>query len=326
MDPGAFLRDLERKPEALRGLADTLEEGTPWPSGVGRRVVMIGIGSSRYAAAVAATRLRASGIDAVAELSSLAAGTPSGDGVLAVGISASGETEETIEALARHRGASMTVALTNRSGSAAERAADSVVSMLAGDEEGGVACRSFQHTLAMLLALEASATGSSVSALVGAVRRAAEASEDLLERRDSWLPPVADLLAESPATFTIAPIERLCSAEQGALMLREGPRRTADACESGDWLHVDVYLTKPLDYHALLFAGSRFDPAIMRWMRERRSTVVAVGGDVDGAELTVRYRHDDDPTVALLSEVLVSEVLVAELLAARWWLARAGET
>ena len=148
------------------------------------------------------------------------------------------------------------------------------------------------------------------------VRLAADASENLLERRDSWLPPVADLLAEGPATFTIAPAERLSSPEQGALMLRECPRRTAIACESGNWLHVDVYLTKPLDYRALLFAGSRFDPAILRWMRERGSRVVAVGGDVDGADLTVRYRHDDDPTVALLTELLA-----AELVAAREWLA-----
>jgi len=319
MDPGAFLRDLERKPDSLRSLAGSLEDGvSPWPGTAPSRVVMIGMGSSRYAAGAIATRLRAAGIDAVAELSSLQAGTPSGDDVLAVGISASGETEETIEALARHRGASMTVALTNRSGSAIERAADSVVSMLAGDEEGGVACRSFQHTLALLLALEASATGGSHAAVADAVRKAAEASEDLLERRDSWLPPVSDLLAEGTATFTIAPIERLCSAEQSALMWREGPRRTADACESGDWLHVDLYLTKTLDYRALLFAGSRFDPAIMGWVRERGSKVVAVGGYVDGADLTLRYRHDDDPTVALLSEVLV-----AELLAARWWLERA---
>jgi fructoselysine-6-P-deglycase FrlB-like protein len=186
--------------------------------------------------------------------------------------------------------------------------------MLAGEEEGGVACRSFQQTLALLLALEADLTGR--GDVVSAVRRAAEASEDLLERRDVWLPPVAELLAEGPATFAIAPAERLSSAEQGALMLREGPRRVADACESGDWLHVDVYLTKPLDYRALLFAGSRFDAAIMGWMRERGSRVVAVGADVDGADLAVRYRHDDDPTEALLAEVLV-----AELVAARWWLA-----
>ena len=158
MKPDAFLRDLERVPEALRELAASLDDGEPWPV-AGERIVMLGMGSSRFAAGVVATRMRASGLDAVAEYASLVTGTPPGPGVLAVGISASGGTEETIEALARHRGSSRTVALTNRSGSAIERAADAVVPMLAGDEEGGVACRSFRHTLALLLALEASATG-----------------------------------------------------------------------------------------------------------------------------------------------------------------------
>lgn len=321
MNPEAFLRDLERKPEALRGLARSLsladEHVGPWPHVTARRVVMIGMGSSRYAAGVAETSMRTAGLEAVAEHASLVAGTPPSGDVLAVGISASGETAETIESLARHRGVSATVALSNRAGAAIERAADSVVPMLAGDEEGGVACRTFQHTLALLLALGASAAGAPLSGVAGSVRRAAEASEDLLERRDTWLPQAADLLAEGPATFTIAPAERLSSAEQSALMFREGPRRSADACESGDWLHVDVYLTKPLDYRALLFAGSRFDPAVMRWMRERGSRVVAVGGQLEGAGLTVRYRHDDDTTVALLTEVLV-----AELIAARWWIAQ----
>jgi glucosamine 6-phosphate synthetase-like amidotransferase/phosphosugar isomerase protein len=317
MDPEAFLRDLERKPAALRELAAALDDGIAWP--LRRRVdrvVMIGMGSSRYAARVVATRLRAAGVNAVAEYASLASGTKPGPGVLAVGISASGGTEETIEALARHRGVSGTVALTNRSGSAIERVADDVVAMLAGDEVGGVACRSFQHTLVLLLELEMALTGGERSSVVGAVRRAADASEDLLERRDLWMPAVADLLAEGSSTFTIAPAERMSSAEQGALMLREGPRRAADACEAGDWLHVDVYLTKPLDYRALLFAGSRFDPAIMTWMRDRGARVVSVGAEVDGADLAVRYRHDDDPSAALLAEVLV-----AELVAARWWLA-----
>ena len=102
-------------------------------------------------------------------------------------------------------------------------------------------------------------------------------------------------------------------------MLREGPRRTADACESGDWLHVDVYLTKPLDYRAILFAGSRFDGAIMEWMRERGGRVLAVGGDVPGVRQTVRYPGDDVREVALLTEVLVPE-----LVAATWWRAQTG--
>jgi hypothetical protein len=42
--------------------------------------------------------------------------------------------------------------------------------------------------------------------------------------------------------------------------------------------------------------------------------VVAVGADVPGATHTVRYRHDGDPDVALLTETLI-----AELVAAAWW-------
>jgi glutamine---fructose-6-phosphate transaminase (isomerizing) len=99
-------------------------------------------------------------------------------------------------------------------------------------------------------------------------------------------------------------------------MIREGPRRPATACETGDWAHVDVYLTRTLDYRALLFPGSRYDAQALEWLRERRSTVVAVGADVPGAAATVRYPGDDDPDVALLTEVLV-----AELVAARWWAA-----
>jgi glutamine---fructose-6-phosphate transaminase (isomerizing) len=41
---------------------------------------------------------------------------------------------------------------------------------------------------------------------------------------------------------------------------------------------------------------------------------VAVGDDVAGAVAAVRYVHDDDADVALLTEVLV-----AELVAATWW-------
>jgi len=319
VDPAAFLQDVEAKPAALRSLADGLDLADPWASiDVPRRIVLIGMGSSRYAARVAVTRLRAAGIDAVAEYASLEAGSPGGPGTLAVGISANGGTAETLEALARHRAeGSIVAALTNVPGSAVTKIADRVVDVSAGAETGGVACRSFQHTLAMLLALEARVTGGSASAIAGWVRAAAAATDDLLARRDRWLDPACELLAEGTAVFTIAPAERLASAEQGALMLREGPRRTADACESGDWLHVDVYLTKPLDYRAILFAGSRFDAAIMDWMRERGGRVLAVGGDVPGARRAVRYPGDDVREVALLTEVLVPE-----LVAAAWWRAQ----
>lgn len=44
-------------------------------------------------------------------------------------------------------------------------------------------------------------------------------------------------------------------------MIWEGPRRRAESCETGDWGHIDVYLTKTLDYRALVYTGSRYDAA-----------------------------------------------------------------
>ena len=305
-DPVAFLADLEATPAALRDLAEFLEED-PW-RGVerGPRIVCIGMGSSRFAALPVTAMLRARGVDVIAERASASVVAPAGPGTLTIGISASGTTRETVEALARHRDAgSATVAITNGDDTPLAEVAERHLPMLAGEEAGGVACRSFRHTLAILLA--------SVDAerAVLAARRAADASEDLLARRDAWLPDAAGMLGETDPRFLIAPQERISSALQGALMFREGPRQLADACETGDWLHVDVYLTKPMSYRAVLFAGSRFDADVVRSIHDRGGRVLAVGARPD-ADVAVRYPGDDDANVAMLTEVLVPELLAAE--------------
>jgi hypothetical protein len=74
----------------------------------------------------------------------------------------------------------------------------------------------------------------------------------------------------------------MCSAQQSALMLREGPRLRATGCETGDWSHVDVYLTKTTDYRLVLFAGSRWEPPLRKWVSGRGSTLVSIGRDVEG--------------------------------------------
>jgi len=300
-DPDAFVRDLEAKPATLREVAPMIAED-PWQAADQRdRIVCIGMGSSRFAALPICGALRAAGRDVIVERASAARATPPGPGTLAIGISASGSTPETVAALARHRaGGSATVAVTNTSGSALESAADHHIALQAGDEAGGVACRTFQHTIAVLLAILDPARAAA------AVRRAADATEDLLERRSTWLPEALDMLGDGPV-FTIAPEERISSAEQGALMLREGPRVQADACETGDWLHVDVYLTKPLEYRALLFAGSRFDAGVVRWVVERDGRMVRIGPGGIG------YAGDDDEDVALLTETLVPELVAAHV-------------
>ena len=125
---------------------------------------------------------------------------------------------------------------------------------------------------------------------------------------------MVEVLDSPDGLWLLAPAERLASAMQGALMVREAPRRNAVACETGDWSHVDVYLTKNLDYRALVYTGSRWQTEAARWMQQRNATTVAIGGSFPGARREIRYDGEDDDRVALLTEPLV-----AELLAAEWW-------
>lgn len=311
MKAAEFLADLEAKPAVLRGLADQLDT-VVWPMETGGRILLTGMGSSWFAAETAARHLRRAGVQAVAELASVEASYPPDPSLTVVGISASGTSKETLQLLRAHHGTSRTIAFTNTT--TAELPADHIVAMHAGDEAGGVACRSYLHSLVMLLQMERQLTGN-LADLPERVSRAADAAASLLDRREQWLSPVHQMLAGPNGTWLLAPAERLANAMQGALMVREGPRGAADGCETGDWNHVDVYLTKSLDYRALVFTGSRFDADAVRWMRERRSRFVSIGGHLPGAEHEVRYDGDDDPIVALLTEVLVPE-----LVSAHWWL------
>lgn len=306
-----FLEDLEAKPTWLRGLADQLPS-ISWPVTAGGRIVLTGMGSSWFAADTAARRMRRHGVNVVAELASVEATYPADPSLTIVGITASGKSKETLELLRAHHGTSQTIALTNTPEIALP--ADSVVQMHAGEEAGGVACRSYLHSLIMLLHLQHQLSGS-VPDLPAKVNAAADAATMLLETRANWLRRVQTLLGGPNGSWLIAPAERMSNALQGALMVREGPRHAADGCETGDWNHVDVYLTKTLDYRALVFTGSRFDADAVQWMRERRTPFVAVGGHLPGAAHELRYPGDDDPLVALLTEVLVPE-----LVAAHWWL------
>lgn len=314
MNPDLFLADLEAKPATLGRLADALEASDPWastPVRTAERIVLVGMGSSHYANAVAAARLRTHGVNAIAELASSDLLPRADDRTVVIAVSASGGSTETLDAVARYEGRCPVVAMTNVEGSAVTQGAVAVVQMLAEVEAGGVACRSFQHTQALLLALESHLVqGLDVPAVV---RRSAQASADLLDRRDLWLPSLLDCAIGPDGTHLAAPARRLSSAQQGALMLREVPRVMAAGCETGDWSHVDVYLTKTTDYRLILFGGSRWEPELLRWITERNSTLVAVGADVPGAACTIRYRHDDDDDVRLLSEVLVPELLSAQL-------------
>jgi fructoselysine-6-P-deglycase FrlB-like protein len=316
VNPELFHADLAEKPARLRQLAAALKDGPLWPDlSSTSRVLLLGMGSSHYANLVAAARMRAAGVSAVAELASTDLLPRLDPGTLVIAVSASGGSAETLTAVGQLRASAPSdvrfLALTNAEQSPLAALCDDTVPLLCGVERGGVACRSYQHTLALLLALETALDGRAAGHEV--LQRSAEATEHLLGTAAGWLPPLSEALLGPSGTWVVAPARRLSSALQSALMLREGPRLPAVGCETGDWSHVDVYLTKTLDYRMLLLPGSRWEPELLNWTRERRATVVAVGAALpDGAATrTLRYPHDDNDDVRLLTETLVAELIAA---------------
>ncbi len=318
MDPLLFQRDIERTPQTLRALAGELRTSNPWAElfsaemRTDQKIVLLGMGSSHFANSVLALRLQAHGICAMATLASTdpLPAVKAQDFVIAV--SASGCSAETVDAIAKLSGTCQTIALTNTSGSVIEKACDSHVSMLAGKEEGGVACCSFAHTLALHLALLEILTGSPAASKT--ILLAAQATQDLLDRRDQWLVPLSEILLGPDGTTIVAPSRRLANAQQSALMLREGPRLPAIACETGDWSHIDVYLTKTTDYRMLVLPGSAWEVQLLDWCSQRGLTLAVAGGELPATAMTLRYLNDSHDDVRLLTEAIIMESIAA----AKW--------
>ena len=315
MEPHLFLKDLERKPDLLNQLADSLAQINPW-SGLGinpqSQLIFIGMGSSHYASSIIAMRLRSNGMNAVAELASNNLLPKITDSTVIIAVSASGCSIETLTAVNLLKGKARIIALTNYPDSDIAKASDATVLLKAEVEVGGVACRSFAHTLAIHLALETFLFPQNYL-LADTIKLAADAHAFIFNNRNSWQPKIQEILTGAPASYFVAPAERFSSAQQSALMLREGPRRASVGCETGDWSHVDVYLTKVQDYRLLIFTGSAWEPHLMKWCAERKSRVVAIGGEVEGAEFTFRYPGDESLEVALLVESFFAELIAADL-------------
>ncbi len=158
----------------------------------------------------------------------------------------------------RHRGTSLTVAVTNDPEGPLAAVADVTLPLLAGIEE----------RRRRVPDLPGDARRPPAACRGGHRREAPQPPSSRWPSRPPkhFAPPRRMAAPSSPmiveaaqTTYLIAPAERLSSALQSALMLREGPRLPAAATETGDWLHVDVYLSKRPGYTALLFPGSRYD-------------------------------------------------------------------
>ncbi|UYN84233.1 MAG: SIS domain-containing protein [Microcella sp.] len=314
MDTARFADDLTQIPERYLALAEQLDHpddgvdllrATPHS-----RLLIIGMGSSRYAAAGVSRRARARGMVVWDELASTEQLPPPSHDLVVIAVSATGRSAEVITAAERFAGHGRLIAVTNDGESALAGMADAVSPLHAGVEVSGVASRTYRHTIVVLERLLALAESRDAAR---ALTAAAQSSHALLESSAAWLDDLADLLLSAFGTHVLAPVERFGSAQQAALMIRELPRRLAVACETGDWAHVDLYTARTHDYRAGILAGSRWDSQAVEWLQLRGARYAGVGGEIDGAEITVRFDGDDDEAVRPLVETLPFE-----LVADRW--------
>ena len=285
----------------------------------------VGLGSSRFAALEAAERLRAGGRDAVSEVASASLHSPGGRDTLLVAISASGRTPEVLNAVERHRGVSFVLGLTAHADSPLARLSDAVVPLSAAVlESGGVASLTYRATVAALTALVAEGELDDVR---DALAQAVPALSELIDGRDAWVGPAADVLDGARYVHILGDASHFGACEQASLMFREGPRIPAQAFDTGDWLHIGLYTVLPGD-PVMLYTGADGDPDALRTIRARGGHAVvigrpAVGGSTpDEGEVWIPL-----PQAAVESRLVrsVVESAVAELIAAELW-QRAGAT
>jgi glucosamine 6-phosphate synthetase-like amidotransferase/phosphosugar isomerase protein len=178
-------------------------------------------------------------------------------------------------------------------------------------ETGGVASLTYQATAVALVDLEERLTGRPLRE--DTLTKAAEATRSIIDSYSDWQEEIFTQVASGDGVQFVAPLERLCSAQQSALMIRECPRLRAEASEAGDWAHIDVYLTKNHDLRLVIFAGSPWQEQVLDWTTERGRRVVLIGDRSDRVDASLEFPYQADETVSLLVETTFSELVAAAL-------------
>lgn len=314
--PRQMLDDILGWPAALSSLLDAYER----PDGplcgldglVAQRILVTGLGSSRYAGLTVVAHMRASGMTAWTEVAGPDAPTRPSHEALVFAVSASGATPEVVEAVHRHRPTGAVVGVTDRPGSAVADGADVILPLLAGGETSGVSCRTYGATLAVLGL--ASARLGAQGPTIEHLRAAIPALRKLHRHRGLWLTKAADLIDGAPSIDVVSGARRPGSARQAALMLREGPRLLATHQDVSDWSHVAIYTSLP-GHRVIVFDGTPDDAELVRVVSARGGAAIVIGRPVEGAALTIQtpLPHDAHPIARAIVEIAVVDLLAAEL-------------
>jgi glucosamine--fructose-6-phosphate aminotransferase (isomerizing) len=249
-------------------------------------VQFVACGTSYHAALYGAQLLRNRGVDARAYLASeYAVGCPPLDErTLLVGVTQSGETADTLEALRYGHGEGVrTLAVTNVVGSTAARECDDAVFIRAGPEIGVAATKTFSSqvaTLALLAerlrkAIRGSYSDDAVTFLAAVAALPDQVSAVL---DDDAVGDVAGRYRDSDAYFFVGRATGHPVALEGALKLKEISYEHAEGFPAGELKHGPLALVTPRTPVFAVCTGEYPDKlrATVEEVRARGAPVVAV--------------------------------------------------
>ena len=210
------------------------------------RVIFLGCGTAYHSGESAAGFWRGRAkqeVSAVLASEYLYDRFPTDRSTLAVAISQSGETADTLRAaaLAKRRGATL-FAVTNAKDSSLARAADRAIPICAGEEVAVASTKAYNCQLIVLylMGLEFARAGGTCSAETEEIAAAFDdlprAVGEVLSEREK-IREIAYALSRSKAFFVLGKREDLPAAREGALKLKEISYLFAEACASGELKH-----------------------------------------------------------------------------------------
>ena len=214
-----------------------------WPP----TVVFTGMGSSLYAAFPAQAYLTAHGIRALAwetaellhhHLRILKADT------LLVAVSQSGETVEITRLLEKLPKGAGVAGVTNVEGSTLGGRADLLLPMLARQQKS-VSTRTYTTSVAALMYLAFAIAREEPRPLTETLVRAIEAQQHLLERREDFTGPTAELFGRPPYVLLMSRGADLATVYQGALMFKEVVRTAAEPMSAAQFRHGPIEIIQP---------------------------------------------------------------------------------
>lgn len=299
---------LDRQPESLASAVRALSEQLTgsWPAP--RRPLFVAMGASHAALAACVHQLRAYGIWASrAGYGEIPAPVPAADVDLVAGVSQSGRSAETIDAV-REVDAARRLAVVNIAESPLAQLAGNVLSC-GGVPDSKVSTAGFTVTLAALGML-------ADTWALGAPGEVWQSLADRLDETGKRAGEAVDVLvegvAESVAADVVGAGASLTAAEEGALMLREACRLPATAYETRQYLHGPM---ESAGRTAHIVVGDEREAALALQLAEAGHRVLYVG------PCATPVPHVEIPRLAPVARAIVENAvlqrLVVEVAAAR---------